>query len=74
MGEIKVICKLRSLMEDKHITQLTLAENTGLAPSTIGRLYRNQVNRIDVQTVAVLCDFFNLSSISELIEIKKEAS
>ena len=70
MEETKVICKLKKLMDEKEISQLALAEDTGLAVSTIGRLYRNQISRIDCQTVVVLCKFFNLSSISELIEIQ----
>lgn len=70
MGEMKVVCKLKILMDEREITQLAVAESTGLAPSTIGRLYRNQITRIDCQTVTALCEFFNLSSISQLIEIQ----
>ncbi len=69
---MKVICKLKDLMEEKGITQLALAEATGLAPSTIGRLYRNQITRIDTSTVIALSEFFRLNSINELIEIEKE--
>lgn len=72
MGEIKVICKLKSLMDEREISQLALAESTGLAPSTVGRLYRNQISRIDCQTVVALCDFFNLKTISDLIEIQQD--
>ena len=43
MACMKVNCYLKKLMEDKSLTQLALAEATGLAPSTIGRLYRNQL-------------------------------
>lgn len=56
-------------MEGKSLTQLALSEATGLAPSTIGRLYRNQLTRIDTSTIITLSTFFNLQSISELIEI-----
>ncbi len=58
-------------MDSKGITQLALAEATGLAPSTIGRLYRNQISRIDTSTVITLSEFFDLQSISELIEIER---
>lgn len=70
LERMKVICKLKDLMDDKGITQLALAEATGLAPSTIGRLYRNQVTRIDTSTVIALSEFFKLGSISELLEIE----
>jgi transcriptional regulator with XRE-family HTH domain len=56
-------------MESKSLTQLALSEATGLAPSTIGRLYRNQLTRIDTSTIITLSTFFRLQSISELIEI-----
>ncbi len=61
-------------MDKKGITQLALAEATGLAPSTIGRLYRNQLTRIDMTTVITLSAFFNLKSINELIELEQEAA
>ncbi len=67
-------CKLRNLMEEKSISQLALAEATGLAPGTIGKLYRNQVTRFDENTVKILCRYFNLKSISDLLEIEWEPS
>ena len=65
---MRVICKLKNLMDAKEISQLELAEKTGLAPSTIGRLYRNQISRVDIATLTVLGEYFNLNSISEIIE------
>ena len=67
-----MFCKLKGLMDAKGITQLALAEATGLAPSTIGRLYRNQVTRIDTSTVIALSEFFDLQSINELLEIERK--
>jgi hypothetical protein len=29
MGEMKVVCKLKILMDEREITQLALAESTG---------------------------------------------
>jgi putative transcriptional regulator len=69
---MRVFCKLKGLMDAKGITQLALAEATGLAPSTIGRLYRNQVTRIDTSTVIALSEFFDLQSISELLELERK--
>ena len=58
-------------MVAKDINQLELADKTGLAPSTIGRLYRNQVSRIDTATLIALGEFFNLNSVNELIEYEQ---
>ena len=64
-----VTCKLKDLMDSKGISQLELADKTGLAVSTVGRLYRNQITRIDISTVETLMRYFGLKGIEELIEI-----
>ncbi len=65
-----MICKLPQLMEAKGINQKQLASATGLSPTTISKLYRNQLDRFDRNTVLKLCEFFECKSIGELIEIK----
>lgn len=67
---MKVICKLKNLMDTQEINQLELASKTGLAPSTIGRLYRNQVTRIDTATLIALAKFFKLTTVSQLIDFE----
>jgi transcriptional regulator with XRE-family HTH domain len=71
---MKLNCRLKELMEKQGITQLALAEATGLSPATIGKLARNQVSRFDENTVKALCKFFGLGSISDLLEIEWEKS
>jgi transcriptional regulator with XRE-family HTH domain len=69
---MKLNCKLRDLMDKQNMSQLALSEATGLAPGTIGKLYRNQVTRFDENTVKTLCLYFGLKSISDLLEIEWE--
>ncbi len=69
---MKVISHLQQLMSDKGIDQKTLALKTGLSPTTVGKVYHAQFNRIDNRTVKALCLYFGLKSISELIEIQWE--
>ena len=45
--------------EKPRITQAVLAEKTGIAKSTISRLYTGSAKRIDFSTTASLCEFFN---------------
>lgn len=67
-----MISKLPQLMKDKGLDQKTLAAQTGLSPTTVGKLYRNHFDRIDNHTVKTLCKHFRLHSISDLIEIEWE--
>jgi putative transcriptional regulator len=69
---MKIISKLPTLMDSKGLDQKTLAVETGLSPTTVGKIYRGQFNRIDNNTVMVLCQYFELKTISELIEIEWE--
>jgi len=68
---MKVHCKIKELMDAKGIKQAHLAESTGLSPTTVGKLYRNQFERIDKATLITLCRFFQVG-ISELFEVEFE--
>lgn len=69
---MRMICKLKNLLEQHNISQIGLAQETGLSPGTVGKLARGEFTRIDENTVITLCKYFNLKSISELIEIERE--
>ena len=69
---MKMISKLPKLMESKGLDQKTLAAQTGLSPTTVGKVYHAQFNRIDNHTVKTLCLYFGLKTISELIDIQWE--
>ncbi|MGI8935071.1 MAG: helix-turn-helix domain-containing protein [Phormidesmis sp.] len=43
----------------ERLTQVGLAEKTGIAASTISRLFNGSAQRYDAQTVERLCAFFN---------------
>lgn len=69
-----MICKLHELIKGRELDQKTVAVQTGLSPTTVGKLCRNHFDRIDNHTVTVLCRFFGLKSINDLIEIEWEDS
>lgn len=56
------------------LDQKTLAAQTGLSPTTVGKLYRGHFDRIDTHTVQTLCKYFKLRTISDLIDIEWEIS
>ena len=59
--------KLSELMGKEKMTRKRLAELTGILPNTIGDLYREDVKKIDIQTLNKLCKVFNCE-IGELLE------
>ncbi|MBO1054586.1 MAG: helix-turn-helix transcriptional regulator [Dolichospermum sp. DET73] len=67
---MKMICKLKNLLEQHKISQLGLAQQTGLSPGTVGKLARGEFTRIDENTVITLCKFFNLKKLTDLIDIQ----
>lgn len=67
---MKMICKLKDLLEKNKISQLGLAQQTGLSPGTVGKLARGEFSRIDENTVITLCKFFNLKKLTDLIDIE----
>ena len=59
--------QLSELMGQEKMTRKRLAELTGIRPNTIGDLYREDVKKIDIQTLNKLCKVFNCE-IGELLE------
>jgi putative transcriptional regulator len=54
------------------VDQKTLAAQTGLSPTTVGKLYRSHFNRIDNHTVVTLLKRFQLTRLDDLIEVVME--
>jgi putative transcriptional regulator len=55
----------------ERLTQAALAEKTGIAASTISRLFNGGAQRYDAQTVEKLCAFFNcqVGDLLALVEV-----
>ena len=69
-----MVCYLPNLMASRGINQKDLAVVTGLSPTTISKLYRNQIDRFDRKTLLILLDYFQCDSLSELLEIVENQS
>ena len=69
-----MVCYLPDLMASRGINQKDLAIVTGLSPTTISKLYRNQIDRFDRKTLLILLDYFQCDSLSELLEIVESQS
>lgn len=53
-------CRLAILMAEKRpgLTQSEIARATGMALTTVNRLFNNTFSRVDKGTVESLCDYF----------------
>jgi putative transcriptional regulator len=52
---------LKDILRERKMTQRQLALLTGLRQSTISSLCKNQVDRIYLNTIAILCSELNVS-------------
>lgn len=59
-------------MDAKGMNQQDLVRATGLHAATVSKLYRNRFDRIDIATATTICQYFNLKSISELVELSEQ--
>jgi hypothetical protein len=64
--------RLPELMAAAGVDQKTLAAETGLSPTTVGKLYHSHFNRIDNHTVVTLLKRFKLTRLDDLIEVVVE--
>jgi putative transcriptional regulator len=67
-----MICRLSSLIDEKNLsfsesgqysnrlTQRKLAAETGIAATTINRLFNNDFDRVDRNTVESICNYFGI--------------
>lgn len=61
--------RLHILMGEKKIRSISqLSQETGLSRPTLTRIYNNETNRVEFETIEKLCLFFNCG-INDLIEL-----
>ena len=68
------LCQKKARIEKRNLPIRTIARETGLSPGTIQRLNSGQIERVYGNTLDVLCCYFGVSSISELIEYVPSSS
>jgi putative transcriptional regulator len=52
-------CRLSILMGERKLRVADVARETGLPRSTVTSLYKETAERIDLDTIDVLCEFFD---------------
>ena len=68
----RIYCRLAVLMAEKdpQLTQRQLSRDTGLSTTTINKLFTNKFERVDVNTIETLCNYFN-KEIGELLSLRQ---
>lgn len=67
MGEYMMKNNLAAIMGDRLVTITDVYKATGIARSTLVRLYYRRAKNISLETLKTLCDYFGIS-LSDLIE------
>ncbi len=75
-SKVKIHCRLQDLIDAQGMTRSALATATGLTSAAIRGLCENTAKRYDVDTLAVLCDFFgcDMSILFEVVPREGEGS
>ena len=62
MSDVKdaVVKRIRSLCEEQNIKPNELANRAGLTPSTVYSIFNEKRHDINISTIKILCDGFNM--------------
>ena len=66
--------KLCELMGKEKMTRKQLAELTGIRPNTIGDIYREDIKKIDIESLDKFCEIFDcdIGDILEFVPNEKD--
>ena len=64
--------RLRIFMAENHLNISTVAAQTGISRNTIAKIYHEKNTRIDIQTIAKLCNYFGCTP-NDLIILENES-
>lgn len=67
---IKINIQLKKILMERNISQLELAQWTGIRPNAISNLCRNYVDRLNIDHLERICEELEINDISQLISIK----
>ena len=68
-GKIKIT--LASYLEEREISRYKIIKNCNVSQTQLNRYYRNQIERIDLDVLARICDYLNCE-VSDLLEYVPE--
>jgi putative transcriptional regulator len=63
----KIRVRLREILKEKGMTQMQLAEKTGIPQGTISRYYGDKIDRLDKNSLEKFCDALNVDLVDLLV-------
>lgn len=68
-GKIKIT--LATYLEEREISRYKIIKNCNVSQTQLNRYYRNQIERIDLDVLARICDYLQCE-VSDLLEYVPE--
>lgn len=68
-GKIKIT--LANYLEEREISRYKIIKNCNVSQTQLNRYYRNQIERIDLDVLARICDYLQCE-VSDLLEYVPE--
>lgn len=68
-GKIKIT--LATYLEERNISRYKIIKNCNVSQTQLNRYYRNQIERIDLDVLARICDYLQCE-VSDLLEYVPE--
>lgn len=68
-GKIKIT--LATYLEERQISRYKIIKNCNVSQTQLNRYYRNQIERIDLDVLARICDYLQCE-VSDLLEYVPE--
>ncbi|MDR4318655.1 helix-turn-helix domain-containing protein [Niallia circulans] len=67
---MEIYVKVKEILEERNITQLQLAEMTGIRRAGINEICRNQTKAINRDHIVKIAEALNIKDLSEIIELR----
>lgn len=62
-----ITCHLNRLMADRRLNVSEVARETGIKRTMVDLMYKNEVQRLDIEALDILCRYFNCT-VGDILE------
>lgn len=65
----RIKLKLEDLIVESGLTQSEVSDKTGVRAASISAYRKNRVERVDLDILARLCEYFDIDDMNDLFEV-----